>query len=127
VVPSIGIENNRKDAIKWYRRAAERGDWWAQNNLGILLLQNNGGAVRRRSGERWLACAAAQGNRDAAYNMGVAWLLGSFGQSDRVMAKHWLAVSAAKGHEQARHLIDDLKTGRAHGEKPEFIRASEPD
>ena len=44
-----GVEQNFKEAVKWYRKAAEQGDSDAQNNLGFMYQKGQG--VERDFGE----------------------------------------------------------------------------
>jgi TPR repeat protein len=52
-------------AAAWYRRAAERGDAWAQYNLGHLLLDGNGVAQDHAAAFAWYREAASQGHARA--------------------------------------------------------------
>ena len=56
-----GIEQDFKEAVKWYRMAAEQGDAAAQFHLGGCFAEGKG--VERNSAEamRWLNKAAEQG------------------------------------------------------------------
>ena len=42
----LGVRQDRVEAVRWYRRAAEQGSAQAQNNLGIMYDEGRG--VRRR-------------------------------------------------------------------------------
>ena len=53
-------------ALKWYRRAAERGDAIAQMNLGEMYMQGAGVKRDRIEAYIWLTRAARQGRDWAA-------------------------------------------------------------
>ena len=56
---------NDAEAVKWFRKAAEQGHVWAQNNLG-LMYQNGQGVTRNLAEARkWYERAAAQGDVSA--------------------------------------------------------------
>ena len=37
-----GVPQDYAEAVKWYRRAAEQGDAYAQNNLGLMYANGKG-------------------------------------------------------------------------------------
>ena len=63
-------DKNYIEAIKWYKLAAEKGDLYAQNNLGSIY--KNGQGVMRNYNEaiKWLRLAAEHGSVDDQYNLG---------------------------------------------------------
>ena len=58
-----------KDAAKWYRQAAEKGDSLAENNLGILYANGWGVPKSRKDAIAWLLRAYQQGYTNAAANL----------------------------------------------------------
>ena len=60
---------HRKEAAKWYARAAEQGHAGAQNELGVMYLRGDG--VYRNTGEaaKWFRLAARQGDETAIANL----------------------------------------------------------
>ena len=58
-----------KDAAKWYRAAAEKGDSLAENNLGILYANGWGVPKSRKDAIAWLLRAYQQGYTNAAPNL----------------------------------------------------------
>jgi len=63
-----GVAQNYIEAFSWYSRAAERGDAYAQNNLGAMY--QNGRAVLQDpvKAYTWYCLSAAQGNTNAINN-----------------------------------------------------------
>jgi TPR repeat protein len=61
----IGVEADTKEAVKWYRRAAEQDCLPAQFNLGRNLLE-----AHSPEAARWLELAATADHTEAQ------WLLG---------------------------------------------------
>ena len=47
------------EAVRWYRKAADRGSAVAQNNLGVLYAQGKGVAPDMAEAYFWFALAAA--------------------------------------------------------------------
>jgi TPR repeat protein len=60
--PESLVEQNHEEAAKWYRKAAERGERYAQRYLGFMYL--NGESVEQSDEEaaKWLKKAVAQGD-----------------------------------------------------------------
>ncbi|MDX6806990.1 tetratricopeptide repeat protein [Terrihabitans rhizophilus] len=61
----------RKAAKGWYRKAAEGGDYWAQFNLGRMLLVGEGDVA---AAAHWLGRAADEGNPEFAASIAPALL-----------------------------------------------------
>ena len=64
-----GVRQDYVEAVRWYRRAAERGWAAAQNSLGIMYFEGKGVPVNYLEAYAWYSIAAAQGNEYAAKNM----------------------------------------------------------
>jgi hypothetical protein len=60
-----GTEQNDKEAVKWFTRAAIHGSAQAQYNLGIMYEQGFGVEKDLNAARRWLLAAAAQGREEA--------------------------------------------------------------
>jgi len=60
-----GVKQDHTEAVRWYRKAAEHGNVFAQNNLGVMY--NKGDGVKQDYVEavRWYLKAAEQGNISA--------------------------------------------------------------
>lgn len=65
-----GVEQNDKEAVEWYRKAAEQGYAPAQFALGCLYEDGHG--VEQNEGEaiKWYRKAAAQGYKEALLYLG---------------------------------------------------------
>jgi len=62
-------DGSRRDdvlAVRWYSRAARRGDPESQYDLGFMLLLGEGVAADRNEARLWLERAAANGHAAAA-------------------------------------------------------------
>jgi uncharacterized protein len=69
----IVIRRSRREAAKWFRRAAGHGLAPAQNTLGVLL--SNGDGIRKNVNEAlwWLRKAFRAGNSCAAQNIAITY------------------------------------------------------
>ena len=82
-----------------YRKAAERGDSDAQNNLGASYANGNGVPQNYALAVKWYAKSAKQNNSMAQKNLGVCYFNGQGVPQDFVEAYKWYAVAAANGED----------------------------
>lgn len=80
-----------------YRKAAERGDADAQNNLGASYANGNGVPQNYALAVKWYGRSAKQNNSMAQKNLGVCYFNGQGVPQDFVEAYKWYAVAAANG------------------------------
>ncbi|WP_301860534.1 tetratricopeptide repeat protein [uncultured Megasphaera sp.] len=85
-----GVEQNYKEAVKWYRKAAEQGDARAQNNLGLCYYYGHGIAKSYEDAMKWYCKALEQGSSKARHNLEVCYYYGhGIGQSYEVAMKRF--------------------------------------
>ena len=60
-----GVPQDYKEAVKWYRLAAEQGDASAQNNLGNMYAYGNGELQDNVMAHMWYNIASANGHDKA--------------------------------------------------------------
>jgi len=60
-----GVEQDFKEAVKWYRKAAEQGHANAQTYLGVMYATGRGVENDEEEAIKWLRKAAEQGNKPA--------------------------------------------------------------
>jgi len=60
-----GVPQDDAEAIKWYLKAAEKGDAAARNNLGWMCQNGRGVPQDDAEAVKWYLKAAEQGNADA--------------------------------------------------------------
>ena len=61
----IGIKEDKVEAVKWSRKAAEQGDADAQYNLGNCYGRGEGVEQDKAEAVKWYHKAAEQGNKNA--------------------------------------------------------------
>ena len=64
---------NYKQAVKWYRKAAEQGFAEAQFYLGWMYAEGQGVAEDYKQAAKWYRQAAEQGHAKAQNNLGVRY------------------------------------------------------
>ena len=98
----ICTEQNDVEAVKWYCKAAERGNSHAQYKLGYMY--ENGRGVESDDAEAvsWYRKAAEQGNADAQWNLGYMYAHGRGVESDDAEAVSWYRKAAEQGNARAQ-------------------------
>ncbi|MFP3873092.1 MAG: tetratricopeptide repeat protein [Thiohalophilus sp.] len=110
----VGIRPDARQAIRWYRLAAEQGLPEAQQKLALAYARGEGVARDISRALRWWLRAAHQGNTDSQYNLGVIYALGHDGIArDPHRAAHWWRQAAIGGDPMAQY---NLGTFYANGE-----------
>ena len=86
-----GVVQNYKEAVKWYRKAAEQGFSSAQNNLGIMYKNGKGVVQNYIKAHMYYNLAASQGNKSAQKNRDIVEKKMTAGQikKARKMAEKW--------------------------------------
>lgn len=101
----LGVGKDLKQAMDWYRQAAEQGSVEAQMALGGLLVGGKG--VPRNSAEaaKWFVMAAEKGNAAAQVQVARMHLAGAGLAKDQVEAYKWARLAADKGDKTARKIV----------------------
>ena len=91
-----------KEAVKWFRKAAEQGYAAAQYNLGAMYDSGQGVLKNDKEAVKWYRKAAEQGDASAQLNLGRMFVLGRGVLEDSVMAYAWWNIASANGDSSAR-------------------------
>lgn len=119
------------EAGQWYRRAADQGDAWAQNNLGELYRNGEGVQQDDREAARSFRAAAEQGVVGAQLNLAMMYRDGRGVPQDYVFAYMWANLAAAQGTGEVGRYLDreDLELLRRYRAtlREEIARLMTPD
>ena len=122
----LGVKQDPKRALEWYRLAAAQGDAHAMASLGLMAMDGRGGAKDPKEGRRWLERAAAQGEPTASYNLALI-LLGS-GTDDAKAAEHFRRAADAEigpaQHDLGVLYLQGRGVGKDAGKAAEWFRRS---
>ncbi|MGR5554634.1 tetratricopeptide repeat protein, partial [Vibrio alfacsensis] len=88
---------NDKEAVKWYRKAAEQGHASAQCNLGVMYAKGDGVLENDKEAVKWYRKAAEQGDADAQFNLGVMYAKGEGVVKNPTKAYMWLILAKYNG------------------------------
>ncbi len=110
----LGVEQDLKKAIEWYRTAADQGNRFGQLNYANMLLDealNLRNETKMLEAKDWYMKAYYQDETliEAAYGIGLAHSqLPSKSPQDTQLAKRWFALAAAGNHSDAQFALGYL-------------------
>ncbi len=70
----LGVKQDPKRALEWYRLAAAQNDAHAMASLGLMAMDGRGQPKDERAGRGWLEQAARKGEPAACYNLALIQL-----------------------------------------------------
>jgi TPR repeat protein len=92
-----GVPKNFVEAVKFFRKAAERGHADAQNHLGVCYTQGRGVPRDYSEAFTWYHKAAEQGDAQAEFNLGVCYEHGWGKPQDYTKSAKWYRKAAEQG------------------------------
>ena len=98
-----GVNTDYKEAIKWYKRAADKGDAISQLNLGYLYQKGLGTQPNYRMAIQYYKMAAQQGNIHAQCNLANCYMYGTKNVLDEKAAIKWYLRAAENGSAEAQY------------------------
>lgn len=108
-----GVPEDRSEAVKWWKKAAEAGDAIGACELSDVYLRGEGGVPRdTEEGIRWLRKSAEGGYRRCQWMLGKAYEKGKFVPKDMKEAVKWWKKAADQGYMKA---IGDLGAAYTSG------------
>jgi TPR repeat protein len=100
-VSELGVPPGGDDAIKWFRKAAEKGTRWGQYNLGISYIRGVGVPQDYAEAIKWFQKGADQGDAMSQYCLGGMYEKGLGIPVDQVEAYKWYWLAASQGIREA--------------------------
>ena len=97
-----GVPKDDKEAMKWYRKAAEQGVAKAQHNLGLKYELGEGVPKDDKEAMKWFRKAAEQGHALAQAVLGASFFDGLGVLEDYATAYAWMNIAAANGNAKAK-------------------------
>ena len=99
-----GMRENKEEAIKWWKKAAEAGLLEAQYNLGAYYHNNH----LYYTAAEWYRKAAEQGNAKAMNTLGFYYEYGEGVRQDTNEAIKWYTKAAEKGNADAMYNLGSI-------------------
>ena len=109
-----GVAQDKREAAKWFRKAAEQGLAEAQFGLGMVCYHGDGVAQDVREAAKWFRKAGEQGYVDAQVSLGVMYGNGEGVAQDKREAAKWFRKAAEQGHLDAKSRLRDLEEASKH-------------
>ena len=102
---SNGKKKNHAEAMKWYRKAAEKGNANALFRMGYMY--ENGKSVKKDYAEamKWYRKAAEKGHAEAIFCIGFLYLLGNGVKHDYSLAMKCFKKANEKGYARAAYWV----------------------
>ncbi len=97
-----GKSKDHHKAFSWFQKAAELGNKYALNDLGVLYDMGHGVRQDYKLAVFWYQEAANRGVPDAQYNLGIMYDEGRGIQQDSKKAIYWYQKAAVQGHSDAQ-------------------------
>ena len=95
------VAGNNKEAVKWYRLAADQGNLDAQIELGVMYYHGDRVSQDHAEAAKLYRLAADQGDGAAQFNLGLLYANGEGVPQDDVEAAKWYRLAADHGDEYA--------------------------
>ena len=97
-----GVPEDDKEAVKWYRKAAEQGHAGAQFNLALMYEEGEGVLEDKKEAVKWYFRAVPQGHVGAQLNLGLMFAKGEGTEKDLEWAYMLWNFAAANGNATAK-------------------------
>ena len=104
----LGLTKNVKEAVKWYRKAADQGFAEAQSHLAFFYLGEKGLPQDINEFDKLIRKAAEGGDAEAQNFLGIFYEFGLRLPQDYVVAYKWYNLASAQGFPNARENRDKL-------------------
>ena len=98
-----GFGQDYAEAVKWYRKAADQGNAFAQYKLGVMYSEGRGVPKDEREEVSWYRKAAEQGHAQAQYNLGWMYANGEGVAQNDYEAVKWFRKAAEQGFAAAQY------------------------
>ena len=98
-------DRDGKEAVKWYRLAAEQGDADAQYNISYMYYDGQGVIQNYKEAVKWCRLAAEQGDVDAQYNLSICYHEGQGVEKDLEEANYWYTKVVEQDNAAASNIV----------------------
>ena len=103
-----GVVQSYEKAAEWYRKAADQGYHWAQDNLGDLYRDGKGVPQSDLAAAEWYRKAADQGLPGAQNSLGNLYYSGKGVEQDHRKAAEWYRKAADQGNKYSQLQMGNL-------------------
>ena len=103
-----GVAEDQAEAVKWFRKAAEKGHPESQGMLGLCYFKGEGVAVNYAEAVKWFRKAAEKGRPESQTMLGMCYLNGEGVAADKTEAVKWLWKAAEQGYLLAQEELEKI-------------------
>jgi len=103
-----GVEQNYKEAFKWFKVSAKKGLPDAQFYLGLMYYEGKSVARNYSNAFYLFLSAAKQGQTEAQFILGNMYMSGQGIQRNYINAYAWTSIAYKNGHDQAQQNLQFL-------------------
>ena len=96
------VEQDQKEAVKWFLKAAEQGNAPAQQHLGVMYGGGEGVKQNSKESVKWHRKAAMQDLAGAQYSLGQMYWNGIGVEKNLSTAYAWFHLAAIHGSDLSR-------------------------
>jgi len=89
-----GVTQNDHEALKWFRKAADQGDVYAQTNIGLIYEAGQGVPQDYKIAAQWYQKAAERQHEIAQRKLAYLYETGQGVPQDYVKAYTWYAIAS---------------------------------
>ncbi len=104
----LGTKVNYKEALGWYRQAADAGQLEAMYRLGRMLKEGRGTSAHADTAAVWFRRAAEGGHAAAQHELGLLYQEGKGLVQNTSEAAAWFSRAAAQNHVEALAMLGHL-------------------
>jgi uncharacterized protein len=112
-----GVEQDYKQAFKWYSLSAKQGHKRAQFDLGVMYDNGEGIPTNYKEAFKWFLLSAEQGYPRAQRVLAGMYENGRGVKKNHKEAIKWHRLSAEQGHEKAQINLDSASQKNSQGDK----------
>lgn len=105
-----GTAQDAREALKWYRLAADQGHFRAQFNLALMYASGNGTAKNAREAAKWYRKAAERGDARSQFNLGLMLASGEGVAKNEKEAARWIRLAAEQDDARAQSRLAGMYT-----------------
>jgi uncharacterized protein len=116
------VQQDYKQAAKWYEKAANQSNTLAQVALGELCEAGQGVPRDEAQASNWYRRAAEQGYANAQYNLAALYAVGKGVPLNNAEALKWYLQAANQGDPLAQYNVG-MRYFEGHGVKPDQVAA----
>ena len=100
-----GIAQNKREAFKWFLKAAEQGNAEAQYFVGNCYSNGDGITENKKEAAKWYRKAAEQGDTKSQYLLGTMYFFGRGIVTDKYEGFKWIMKAAEQGFVNAQGMV----------------------